>query len=165
MGLIGEQIVHKLYSLSRVDDNLSEIVDIKLTSAVNDNHVTYTAYVIDTIHITCPAVYVSVYPHLQDLPLAKNYMYREVEVLLSQDCDDALVPLEVRRWSKRKPFATRTMQGWSLNGPAAVEWPTSSVIAKKKSTFSIENKIHPLSIDYEKVNLLMGFNAMIWCLM
>ena len=80
MGLIGEQVTHKLCTLSNVDDNLSEIVDIKLTSVVNDSHVTCTAYVIDTIPITCPAVDVSEYPHLQDLPLA-----------------EVLVPLEIRR--------------------------------------------------------------------
>ena len=52
LGLNGGQIAHKLCTLSRVDDDLSEIVDITLTSVVNDNHVTCTAYLIDTIPIT-----------------------------------------------------------------------------------------------------------------
>ena len=95
--------------MSKVDDSISEIVDIKLTSAVNDNHVTCTACVIDNIPITCPAKDVSEYPHLQDRLLVENYTCREAEVLLGQDCADALVPLVIRRGSKSKPFATGTM--------------------------------------------------------
>ena len=76
---------------------------------MNANNVICTSYVIDTICITCPAVDVSEYPHLHDLPLAEKYMYGEVEVLLDQDCADALVPLDIRKGSNEQPLATRTM--------------------------------------------------------
>ena len=51
------------------------------------------------------------------------------------------------------------MLGWSLNGPAAVDWPTSSVIVNCISTSCIDNKINPLcniSSDYDKVRSLEG---------
>ena len=40
------------------------LINIKLTSATNDNYVTCTAYLIDAIPITRSTVDVSEYPHL-----------------------------------------------------------------------------------------------------
>ena len=157
LGLIDEQITHKLCTRSNVDDILSEVINIKLTSASNDNYVTCTAYVIDVIPIIFPSVDVSTYPHLQDLPLTANYMYGDVEVLLGQDCADAFVPLEIRKGLTGQPFATRTMLGWSLNSPAYVERPTSSVIANFISASCIERNINQLwdiDNDYNNVRSL-----------
>ena len=86
-------------------------------------------------------------------------MYGLVEVVLGQYCAAALVLLEIRRGSKGQPFATRTMLGWSLNGPVAVEWPTSTVISNFIYTSYIDNTINPLcniSSDYDNVRSLEG---------
>ncbi|KAJ8031268.1 hypothetical protein HOLleu_27946 [Holothuria leucospilota] len=40
-----------------------------------------------------------------------------VTLLIGQDVPDALVPLEVRNGRYGKPYATRTVLGWTLNGP------------------------------------------------
>ena len=114
MGLSGEQIIHKLCTLSNVDDSLSEIVNIKLTLDFNFYYVTCTAYVIDNIPIKYPAVHVSESPHLQDLPLTGNYMYGYVKVMLGQVFTDTLVPLVITQ-GLTGPFATQTTLGGSLN--------------------------------------------------
>ena len=43
----------------------------------------------------------------------------QVDVLIGMDNAYALMPLEVRCSSsdRRQPYATRTLFGWSLNGP------------------------------------------------
>ena len=60
------------------------------------------------------------YPYLADLDLPRLSSDVRVDILIGMDNGDALMPLEVRCYDKQKrqPYATRTLFGWSLNGPA-----------------------------------------------
>ena len=49
-----------------------------------------------------------------DLPLADT---DEVMLLIGQDAPDALIPTNVITGKKGEPYATKTVLGWSLNGP------------------------------------------------
>jgi hypothetical protein len=59
------------------------------------------------------------WPHLQGLELP-DMDHRKVMLLIGQDVPDALVPLDVRRGPKGSPYATKTLLGWSLNGPLGI---------------------------------------------
>ena len=68
------------------------------------------------------------YPHLSDLSLFPIGGDVCVELLIGQDHGQALMPLEVRSSSdSTQPYATRTMFGWSLNGPmdSSISQPVS----------------------------------------
>ena len=77
-----------------------------------------------------------------------------VDVLIRQDCSEALIPLEVRKGEKGEPFATRTMLGWSVNGSAHHGTPSSAVISNFVSATPLEENIqHPWNIDNDCVPL------------
>lgn len=67
-----------------------------------------------------------------------------MDLLLAQDCSDALVPLEIRKGRRGEPFATRTLLGWSLNGSAALYRPNSTAISHFISASKLEAKIDQL---------------------
>jgi hypothetical protein len=58
----------------------------------------------------------SCWPHLQgiDLPAADT---DQVLLLIGQDAPEVLVPREVLRGGRNEPYATKTLLGWTLNGP------------------------------------------------
>ena len=71
----------------------------------------------------------------------------DVNVLIGQDCAEALIPLEIRRGATGEPFATRTLFGWSLNGSISTQCTLNKqVIANFITTFSIEKKLDLLWI-------------------
>ena len=108
-------ITHQLCTLNNAsNDGLSDIVNLKLSSAIDSNYVSCSAFVVDSIPVTRPLANVKEFHHLKNVPLAGNC--GDVDVLLGQDCADALIPIDVRRGSRGQPFATRTLLGWSLNG-------------------------------------------------
>ena len=46
-----------------------------------------------------------------------NFLFwYKIDLLICQDNADALVPLELRRGAKGKPFGVRTIMGWVING-------------------------------------------------
>ena len=120
LGITGETVSHELCTFSHVDDKLSEIVEIRLQSIVSDDYVSCFAYVVDSIPVSSPEVDTQRFSHFQDLPL--NDDIESVDVLIGQDCSEALIPLEVRKGKKGEPFATRTMLGWSMNGWFCPSW-------------------------------------------
>ena len=57
-----------------------------------------------------------IWPHLQDLNMP-HIDENKVMLLIGQNVPDVLVPIEVRSGLKGSPYATRSLLGWSLNGP------------------------------------------------
>ncbi|KAJ8050539.1 hypothetical protein HOLleu_03781 [Holothuria leucospilota] len=51
-----------------------------------------------------------------------------VTLIIGQDVPDALVPLNVRNGRHGEPYATRTVLGWTLNGPLRGDNPDESVV-------------------------------------
>jgi len=58
------------------------------------------------------------WPHLQNIEIC-NVGSDRVDLLIGQDCPEALVPLEVRKGdeSSTAPYAVRTVLGWTIQGP------------------------------------------------
>ena len=54
--------------------------------------------------------------HLKDLSVP-HIGKSGVTLLIGQDVPSALVPLEIRKGREDEPYATRTVLGWTLNGP------------------------------------------------
>ena len=57
--------------------------------------------------------------HLKGISVPNQTEGAQVELLIGQDCPHILMPLEVRASEQGGPFATRTLFGWSINGPLA----------------------------------------------
>ena len=61
------------------------------------------------------------WPHLRDISIpavdAKNVM-----LLIGQDNPDILLPREVRNGNRGEPYATRSLLGWTINGPLGLEY-------------------------------------------
>ena len=152
LGITGETITHELCTFNHVGDKLSEIVKIRLQSIVSDDYVSCFAYVVDSIPVSSPEVDTQRFSYFQDLPL--NDDIESVDVLIGQDCSEALIPLEVRNGEKGEPFATRTMLGWSVNGSAHHGTPSSAVISNFVSATPLKENIQqPWNIDNDCVPL------------
>ena len=56
------------------------------------------------------------WPHLAgvDLPLVNS---SEVGLIIGQDCPEALTPIDIVRGGRGEPWASRSVLGWSVNGP------------------------------------------------
>ena len=73
-------------------------------------------FIVDSIPVDMPIIDVKHHTHLKDVLLVQGQV--NVEILIGQENSEALLPLEVRKGKPGEPFATRTLFGWSLNGPA-----------------------------------------------
>ena len=80
------------------------------------------------------------WPHLHglDLPHCDN---RNVMLLIGQDVPDALVPIDVRKGDKGAPYATRTLLGWSLNGPLGMESNHKAVVNYVQAETRLEHQV------------------------
>ena len=73
--------------------------------------------VIDEIPIKSCGIDVQKFTHISDIPVQPNVS--KVDLLIGQDNSAALVPLEVRKSDDiNKPFAVKTILGWSIHGKA-----------------------------------------------
>ena len=57
----------------------------------------------------------SVYPHLSDIPISPVHPPAKVDLLIGQDNNEALVPLQVLKGNPGDPFSVLTKFGWTLN--------------------------------------------------
>ena len=71
---------------------------------------------VERIPVTCGTINKSQYPHLQGIELSADTNLNEVDLLIGQDCADALIPLSVRKGNPGEPFAVLYKFGWALNG-------------------------------------------------
>ena len=56
LGISGKQVSNTLCALNSANNDLCELVEIKLMSAINDNSTTCSAYVIDAIPVSSPKI-------------------------------------------------------------------------------------------------------------
>ena len=120
--LKGKEVSYSVSTLGHSSEVSSKTESINITS-VDANQVLKadTVLVVGSIPVRYPTnyVYINLYPHLADLPMPRVGNDVQVDVLIGMDNAYALMPLEVRCSSsdRRQPYATRTLFGWSLNGP------------------------------------------------
>ena len=69
----------------------------------------------------------SEWPHLKNLPLARDVPTEQVTLLIGQNCPAALEPMQVARGKKGDPFGVLTPRlGWVMNGPLRRECPKNA---------------------------------------
>ena len=120
--LQGNDVRYNMSALSQSHEVKSTTVSFCLTSVHDDVKIdVMTALVVDSIPVRYPGSVTDVdqYPYLADLDLSRHSSDVRVDVLVGMDNAAALMSLEVRCSDKqiRQPYATRTLFGWSLNGP------------------------------------------------
>ena len=79
--------------------------------------------VVDSVPTRYPDVEIDLnrYPYLADIPLVNVHKGDRAELLIGMDNSHILLPLEVRYdpAAMESPYATRSVLGWALNGPAS----------------------------------------------
>ena len=120
--LKGKEVSYSMSTLGHSSEVSSKTVSINVMSVdANQKLKADNVLVVGSIPVRYPtnSVDINVYPHLADLPMPRAGNDVQVDVLIGMDNAYALMPLEVRCSSsdRRQPYATRTLFGWSLNGP------------------------------------------------
>ena len=118
LGLKGRNTKYWLNTLSKSEEVSSKVVKLNLRSVSGEQSLKLeNVYVVDRIPVQKPAVDLSTFDHLRDLPICERV--GEVSILIGQDNAEAIVPFEVKMGGKKEPIATKTLFGWVLNGPAS----------------------------------------------
>ena len=115
LGLKRKSTNFQLSTLSGNSTNVTDMVSVKLSTISGDNVRPMSCYVVNQIHASTPPVDASKYDYLRNLRFPCNV---RVDFLIGQDNAGILVPLEVRHGVDNELFATRTLYGWCVNGPA-----------------------------------------------
>ena len=120
--LKGKEVSYSMSTLGHSSEVSSKTVSINVTSVdANEKLKADNVLIVGSIPVRYPtnSVDINVCPHLADLPMSRVGNDVRVDVLIGMDNAFAVMPLEVRCGSsdRRQPYATRTLFGWSLNGP------------------------------------------------
>ena len=120
--LKGKEVSYSMSTLGLSSEVSSKTVSINVASVdANQKLKADNVLVVGSIPVRYPtnSVDINMYPHLADLPMPRVGTDVQVDVLIGMDNAYALMPLEVRCSSSDRcqPYATRTLFGWSLNGP------------------------------------------------
>lgn len=98
----------------------SQFVSLKLSSG-SESMVISGVKLVDKIPVTSGNIDLSQYPHLQGIDISANIDCKEVQLLIGQDCADAMIPLAVRRGKPNDPYAVQYKFGWALNGKGCAQ--------------------------------------------
>ena len=122
LGVKGSTVSYKLNTLNTVNESKqSMVVDLKVRSYDGENMLHLSnVHVVKQIPVNIPHVDLSLYPDLNQLPIANDSHVNSVDILIGQDHAEALIPLDVRQANKGEPFAVKTLLGWSINGPVEI---------------------------------------------
>ena len=131
LGVKGSGTNFQLCTLNRSQNNENaRMVSLKLESSQNSESLYLpSVYVIEKIPLKQIDVDMSKYSHLSDIAVCTTDINADIDILIGQDNAEALIPLEIRKGQKGEPFATRTMFGWSFNGPARPNIVSHKVIS------------------------------------
>lgn len=144
LGIKGKMTKYSLSTLSnRNVAKQTETVELYVASkdGTSDLHLGNVLVVDDIPGRTLSLDSLSQYGHLQDLQLVGGN--KPIDILIGQDNTEALVPLEVRSGAKGEPFASRTLLGWTINGPSRLRNVVSHRIVSHFIP-SVEQQIHNL---------------------
>ena len=141
--LKGSGVSCRLSTLGNSGDISSTLVAVDITSSEGQIAHLKNVIVVPSIPASHPkqSIDIQQYPHLGDLPLPLPTASAQAQVLIGMDNAHLLIPLEIKLGSKTSdPYATRTMLGWSLNGPVGDR--------QNQSVFS-----HCISVEQQISNL------------
>ena len=138
-----------LSTLNNDSKNLSQLVSVSLSSVGGEHSRDIACYAVNNIPASTPHIDVSQYPYLQDLTFPYDV---QVDLLIGQDNVGLMVPFDVRHGHGNKPFASRTLYGWCLNGAVSTT-KDSQISISNFVTSSIEKDLErPWSMDNEGLN-------------
>ena len=146
--LNGVPISYNLRTLTSGCSIKSQLVNLQLKSH-DHNILMISCFVVDNIPVQTPVLDKDKYPHLRGIDVTTSV---DVDILIGQDNAEALVPLDVRRGRSGEPFATKTMFGWSINGPSIRRRHGKNVVANFIKS-SIDERLDRLwEIDDDGIN-------------
>jgi hypothetical protein len=87
------------------------------TDLINGPHIGNTSMLHVPLETLATRENVSNWSHLKDLNLPSIDCSPRVMLLIGQDVLEALLPIQVRKGQAGEPYATKTLLGWTLNGP------------------------------------------------
>jgi hypothetical protein len=128
LGLIGEKTTLALETLTEGKDTDTSVISLEVTGT-SGKLSTRKVVKLPAVHAMTrfPVLKESMadsddvkkWVHLRDInvPQMRQLIDSDVMLLIGQDVPQALLPLEVREGQEGEPYATRTVLGWTLNGP------------------------------------------------
>lgn len=122
--LKGEQITLTLTTLDKSSEIETTIVNLEIAAVDSDGFVPLNnVYTRDIIPIKDDNIGrltdIKRWVHLQDLEISDRDP-SSVVLLIGQDHPDLLLPREVRNGGQGAPYATRSLLGWTINGPLGI---------------------------------------------
>ena len=145
LGLKGHQTTLSLTTLEKQDSvAVTEVVSLEI-SDVDGQESIQLPHVYVKEHLPVPMENIPRqqemnWPHLNDIRLPE-ITHGGVTLLIGQDVPDALVPLEIRRGQKGQPYATRTLLGWTLNGPTNLARCQKAIVQFEHADQQLEKQV------------------------
>ena len=125
---------------------------VKLQIAGNDQSVVISGVkLVDRIPISLPRINLNDFQYLQGIDLSANLNCTHVDLLIGQDCADALVPLAVRKGRSDEPFAVLYKFGWTLNGMASANPISNVVVANFVTSMTCDHSMPDLQNDLSRL--------------
>ena len=122
LGVLGKHDTMRLTTLDKHNTLLDTFVVNLEIADINDENIVVMSNVLTRpeLHVSTDCLVtqeeLSKWSHLSDISLP-NVDTREVHLLIGQDNPSVMLPKEVREGGTGAPYATRTILGWTLNGP------------------------------------------------
>ena len=122
LNISGTPVNYRMSTISGTESTDFRSVSLEVTSTENGHGVSLSnVLVVNQIPARYPStnVKISDYPYLEGIPLPRVSLGTKADMIIGMDNSHLLAPLDVRRdpLSQNLPYATRTVLGWSLNGP------------------------------------------------
>ena len=140
LGIQGQPLNLTVNTLCDTTHKETESINLSVSSLDGQNLELSGVYVIGDIPVQSASIDVSVYDHLKDLEFPYFSEISCVDLLLGQDCSEALIPIEIRKGNKGEPFAMSGFFGWCLNGRASSHTVCHTVISNFITTASLTDQ-------------------------
>ena len=154
LGLCGEEMQLNLQTLNKTNELQACVVSLDITGTGRFKrngiiHLPRVFAVEDFPELTSTCIddtNIRRWSHTRDIPVSANIKRTDVNILIGQDIPRALIPLEVRYGRENEPYATRTILGWTLNGPLGEDVTDDQVISnficeKNDTEVNLEDKV------------------------
>ena len=149
-GLSGKTVIYRHSTVDTLCMTTStKVVNFILYSLDGSKSLTMSnVFVVEEVPYTySPCRDLSMYPHLSDVPISPVYPPAKVDILIGQDNNEALVPLQVLKGNPGDPFCVLTKFGWTLNSvfPGSSTHCVSHCVVSNFVHTSIDAKVEVLS--------------------
>ena len=160
LGVSGEKELLSLTTLERTNSETETLVVCLEVSDVSKENVlkipeVYTRTVLSVnLNNLGRSEDLNKWKHLEDVKFPEIDA-RKVDLLIGQDVPDALIPIDLRRGKPGDPYATKTILGWTLNGPLG------GASSKRKATSNFVQVDHDLNEQLERFWKIEGQDSLV----